>query len=151
MKPATVEQSVHDVLSNWGRVVKDRYQIKTCYSAEGRYRPERVKDDDEREATARDEPDIHAAWFAEHVINSLTFPKEARKLLAGQYVFQLTKSQICRFCAVPVREYESKIGWAAFIFKNRLDMMNRSRGRMLGNNSIPPSLVSMRPTRPHDL
>lgn len=122
MKPMLVSQTIHDELENWARVVRDPLFIaRRCKSAEGRYRPEKVKDERERELTAMPEPDHHAGMLAERVISHPNFPALARQMLVGYYVLRAQPRQVCRKCAVPQSQYDSMMGWSANIFKNRLD------------------------------
>lgn len=137
MRPETVDEVTHEELENWGRVVRDTPRLYTCYSAEGRWRP--PKDDPDRNAQARGDPDVLAGWLVERIICSPMFPREAKLLLAGQYVFHASKGQIGRICGMPWYKCDERIGWAAMIFKNRLDTIKRIWVRMRPNNLNPPS------------
>jgi hypothetical protein len=140
MKPMLVDQVTHEELENWGRVVRDpKFVPRTCYSAEGRYRPERVKDGRDRELTAMPAPDVHGGLLAERVICHPDFPVLARALLAGHYVHRFAVGQVCRFCGVQRSRFDVMMGWAAKIFCNRLDIAKRNVDRIAINNSTPPT------------
>lgn len=127
MRPMTVDQVIHDELENWARVVRDpRFVARTCYSAEGRYRPVAAKDDRERAMTAMPAPDVHAGLLAERVICSPLFPRLARAMLIGHYVLRADRRQVCRRCAVPLTDFDCEIGRAARIFANRLDSLRKA-------------------------
>lgn len=89
-----------DRLTNYGRWSRSGSGgPATCQSIEGRYRPERLTQDEEadrrRARTEIDELDALAVWRAVQPIRG--FPRALAAVLAGVYVFRLRDVDLRRY------------------------------------------------------
>ena len=153
MKPLFVDECMDARLDDWAFWVTRRGMVVgRARSAEGHYRPERVADEEQRQARrVVDEVD---ALMIERALTSTDFPVMARQLLVGWYVLHANRKQICRKLGVPASQCEERMGWAARILENRLDKLKRL-ATMRNNNptstvtvSIPSQMAGVRMESP---
>lgn len=113
-----IDDALHCRLEDWAYWVFDRGPApKTCFSAEGRYRP--PKDDQERKP--RRAIDVDDAAIIERCITHPGFPAQARMILKGWYVLRCNSRQIARKAGIPHSRVEEMLGWSARVLRNRLD------------------------------
>jgi hypothetical protein len=68
------EKPLSDRITNWARVTVDRgWRSSTCMSIEGRYRPERIgEEEEEKRRTPKWTPDVADAWEVEDAWKELS-------------------------------------------------------------------------------
>ena len=115
----TVDASMDRALEDWGWWVRDRSGSGfRCRSIEGRYRPERVPGDDEREA--RRVVDERLCLAVERAVCQPGFPSGARAVLKGWYVQRISREKIAAKAGFPRVAFADRLAWAVAVLRNRL-------------------------------
>lgn len=136
-----IDDALHVRLEDWAWWVRDRKAGRLrCRSVEGRYRPERVEDDERR--APRRVVDAQDAALIERAISHPDMPRQAHDLLVGWYVLRVSQGQICRRLGVPKSMWDERMGWAARILRNRIDK-SVAMPTITGNNLNPADMVSI--------
>jgi len=114
-----IDKAMDRVLDDWGWWVRDRTGSGyRCRSIEGRYRPERVPGDDERDA--RRLVNEQQCVAVEKTICHPAFPKEARIILAGWYARRDSPGFIAAKAGIPRSWFQDRLVWARLVVRNRL-------------------------------
>jgi hypothetical protein len=112
-------EPVERLLEDWGWWVHDRAGTGyRCRSIEGRYRPERVPGDDEREA--RRVVDERLCWAVERTVCQPGFPDGARIILQGWYARRISREKIAARAGFPRAAFADRLAWAVAVLRNRL-------------------------------
>jgi hypothetical protein len=127
-----------DRLSNWGAWSRDRKHYASCFSAEGRYRPERLAagTEDERRTARRtiDVQDALAVWRA--IMPARGMPMGSAMVLHGVYSHGLAGAGLRAWLhrhgmAVRGRDLEALVHSSELMAHNRLSRLDaRCQGEL---------------------
>jgi hypothetical protein len=127
-------QWTRERLRNWGRWSRDRLVVARCFSAEGRYRPERLTSDEEadRRAARGTEPDVADAllvWRA--IMPTHGMPRSLAYPLHGHYALRLRGESLRhwlrrRGIVVRGRDLDNLVHEAELAAHNRLRRVDRA-------------------------
>lgn len=89
---------VHERIVNWARWSRDRPSACRVFSAERRYRPELLREDEEADRRQAPYPiDVRDALRVYRAITRPQFPREFALTLAAEFIFRLPPDRFCAY------------------------------------------------------
>lgn len=126
-----MEKWLDRLLDDWGwwATTRDSSGYR-CRSIEGRYRPERVADNQQAPRVVN----VQDCLAVERTICNPAFPAQARGLLKGWYVQRHSREKIAGRVGIPRSAFEFELDRAATMLKNRLDKSGHSSSIITATN-----------------
>lgn len=134
----TDEQSTHDRLVNWARWSRSGlHRLGTCYSAEGRYRPEVLRGDAEAERrTPLDPIDQRDALAVMRALSPAKgFPVRWYLALSARYIWRLDGFEFVGY----MRRHKVPVGRSQSEHEMLIaDAMRAAKARLIRQKVAPP-------------